>query len=178
MGEIGCCLKEVCGWGPSRETPYGESKAAVGSRLINQNINCCLALIPFCDLAALLIVLACLSWTMEAEGVDSGPPWTHVKVRPRISEDSFVGSSTNEGPKEWLCLRDEKEHSSTHGELPDPLLFKADEDYISLKALAHFFTCPRWARPMGDENGGPFQSNLEAAVGQAAGVPREKRKIN
>lgn len=75
--------------------------------------------------------------------MDFGLFWIYVKVRFRIFEDSFVGSSINEGLKEWLCFRDEKEYFFIYGEFFDLLLFKVDEDYILLKVLVYFFICLR-----------------------------------
>lgn len=48
-----------------------------------------------------------------------------------------------------------------------------------IKGLDTFLYLPQSERsPQENENGGFFQPNLEAALGQAVGVPGEERKIN
>lgn len=45
---------------------------------------------------------------MGNEGVNLGRPWARLKVRSAASEDSLVGSSSEERPKGWVCLREGK----------------------------------------------------------------------
>ena len=165
--------QEVCGWGRQPEGDPRLCQVADTLKTKCQVVHCCLGLIPFCDLGTLLSVLACLSCTVGNEGVDLDPPWTHEKLRSTVSGDSLAGSSNHESPKQWACLRVRKNPPLSMGAPPSVAIWgRGWLDFFDI-----FLYLPQSGQgPEENENGGSFHPNLEAALGQPAGVPREERK--
>lgn len=170
-GRNGPLPQEVCGWG---RQPEGDPRPCQVADILKtkcQVVHCCLGLIPVSDLGTLLSVLACPSCTVGNEGLDLDPPWTRAKLRSTVSGDSLVGSSNHGSPKQWVCLRVRKNPPLSMGAPPSVAIWgRGRLDFFGI-----FLYLPHSGQEE-NENRGSFQPNLEAAVGQPAGVPREERK--
>lgn len=163
-------------WETACEEPTAAIRQQISYKPKYQVVHCSLGIILFCDLRALLAVLAWLCCTTENEGMDLGLPWIHVKVSLKRA---WLAAGIIRGQRDHYVSEWEWTLPPTQWGASPSIVVQGGWGLSFIKDASGFLYLPKSEQsPQENENGGFFHPNPEAALGQAVGVPGEERKIN